>query len=71
MKCMKKEKSIWLVNGTSESGDYYGPKRYNHKPTQKDLKDFIKNETPEEVDCDGPGNFGSYVYLKVTELTKI
>ena len=63
-----KENSIWIVTGNSESGDDYGPKKYNHKPTKKDLREFIKTETPEELDCDGPGDFGSYVHLKINKL---
>lgn len=59
---------MWVVTGHSESGDDYGPKRYNHNPTQSDLRDFIKNETPEELDCGGPGNFNSYVHLKIDKL---
>jgi hypothetical protein len=63
-----KQEHVWVVSGHSESGDDYGPKRYDHKPAKKDLKDFIKKETPEEVDCDGPGDFGSYVYLTIHKL---
>lgn len=62
------EKPIWIVRGHSESGDDYGPKRYDHNPTQEELRDFIKNETPEELDCDGPGDFDSYVHLEVEQL---
>ena len=63
-----KQAPIWIVSGHSESGDDYGPKRYDHEPTKKDLEDFIKNETPEELNCDGPGDFGSCVYLEVNKL---
>ena len=65
---MKNKKPIWIVRGQSESGDYYGPKRYDHEPSVSDLRNFIKHETPEELDCDGPGDFGSYVYLEVEEI---
>lgn len=64
---MKKEKPIWIVTATSESGDDYGPKRYNHKPTEKDLRAFI-DATGEELDCGGPGDFDSYVHLKVDQV---
>lgn len=60
-----KDDKIWIVRGKSESGDSYGPKRYNYEPTEEDLRNFIKNETDEELDCDGPGDFDSYVYLEV------
>lgn len=66
MKKQDKQK-LWFITATSESGDDYGPKAYRSKPTQEEMRDFIKNETPEELDCDGPGDFGSYVYLEVTE----
>lgn len=65
---MKTEDPIWIVTGHSESGDDYGPKRYDHEPTQEDLRNFIKNETGEELDCDGPGDFDSYVHLKVDKV---
>jgi len=64
---MKKEKPIWIVTAHSESGDDYGPKRYNHKPTEEDLREFIK-ATGEELDCDGPGDFDSYVHLEVNKV---
>ena len=59
---------IWIITAHSESGDDYGPKRYDREPTKEDLRNFILKETPEEIDCDGPGDFGSYVYLKVNKL---
>lgn len=66
-------KPVWIINATSESGDDYGPKVYDHEPTEQDKKDFIKNETPEDLgeillargEDEGPGDFGSYVYLEV------
>lgn len=63
-----KNKKIWIIQAHSESGDDYGPKKYDHKPTEEDKRNFILNETPEEIDCDGPGDFDSYVYLEVLEL---
>jgi hypothetical protein len=63
-----KESPIWIIKGDSESGDHYKSKRYNHKPTKQDKKDYILNETPEEINIDGPGDFGSYVYLKIEKL---
>ena len=64
----KKQEPIWIVTGHSESGDDYGPKRYDHEPTEEDLRNFIKNDTMEELDCDGPGDFDSYVHLEVNKL---
>lgn len=58
-------RKMWIVQGKSESGDSYGPKSYDHYPDEFELRDFIKTKTPEELDCGGPGDFGSYVYIKV------
>ncbi len=60
-------KKIFIVTGHSESGDDYGPKRFNKKPTNPQLRQFIK-DTGEELDCNGPGDFGSYVYLDIKEV---
>ncbi len=63
-----KKKSIWIMRGDSESGDHYDSKRYDHEPTEQDKRDYIKNETPEELDCDGDGDCGSYVYLTIEHI---
>jgi hypothetical protein len=60
-------KKVWIVTGHSESGDDSGPERFDHKPTEEELKKFITN-TGEELDCDGPGDFDSYVHLEIHEL---
>ena len=64
----KKQKPIWIITANSESGDDYGPKRYDHEPTEDDKRNFILKETPEEIECDGPGDFNSYVYLTVNKI---
>lgn len=61
------KKPVWIITATSESGDDYGPKVYYHEPNEKDKRYFIKKETNEEIDIDGPGDFGSYVYLTITK----
>lgn len=65
---MKTKKEKWQVYGCSESGDRYDTVIYNRKPTTDDLRNYILNETPEEIDIGGPGEFGSYVYLNVKKL---
>jgi len=40
-------KKVWIVRGDSESGDHYEPKRYDHKPSDEELKKYIIEETPE------------------------
>lgn len=62
------KKNTYIVRGKSESGDYYKSKKFDHKPTEQELKNYIKNETPEELDCGGPGAFGSYVYLTIEKI---
>ncbi len=62
-----KKKTIYIVTAKSESGDHYGLKRYDKKPKEKDLRNFIKS-TGEELDCGGPGDFGSYVHIKVDKV---
>ena len=58
---------VWIVTASSESGDDYGPVRFDHQPTTTDLRNFI-SDTGEELDVDGPGDFGSYVRVKVDKL---
>lgn len=53
--------------GDSESGDHYDKVILDHKPTEEDKRNYIQTETPEELDCDGPGDCGSYVYIEVQE----
>lgn len=62
------KKPIWIITGKSESGDDYGPKRYDHNPTKEDKKNFILKETPEEINAGGEGDFGSYVSLEVNKI---
>jgi hypothetical protein len=59
---------IWIITAKSESGDHYGPKKYDHEPTENDMRNFILEETPEEIECDGPGDFDSYVHLEVNKV---
>lgn len=67
-KMKQNKKFVWVVMGHSESQDEYGPKVYEHKPTKEELKEFIVKDTDESINNDGPGNFGSYVYLKTKKV---
>lgn len=58
---MSKSKKVWIVTGKS------GPKRFDKEPASKELRRFIAG-TGEELDCGGPGDFGSWVYLTVEEV---
>jgi len=58
---MKKEQ--WVMWGDSESGDHYDKVILTHQPTEADYRKYISEETPEELDIDGPGECGSYVHM--------
>lgn len=62
---MKKQNTVWVVTGHSESGDDYGPMVYKNKPSDKTLKDLC--ESWDAGDWDGPGDYDSYVHLNVEE----
>ncbi len=64
----KVQKPIWIIRAKSESGDSYGMRKYDHEPTEADKRDYILTVTPEEINMDGPGDFGSYVYLTVEKI---
>lgn len=59
---------VWVVTGTSESGDHYGPFVFRRKPTQAKLKKICKLycDFGDGDDGDGPGDFGSYTYLTMS-----
>jgi hypothetical protein len=59
-------KTVWVVTGNSESGDEFGPITFRNKPTQKVLKQLAYDWDGTE-EQDGPGDYGSYVFLKVRE----
>ena len=58
---------IWVITGVSESADHYGPFLFSKKPTKELLKKmaYMCDGYEEE---EGPGDFGSYVYLKTNEV---
>lgn len=59
---------VWVVTGESESADDYGPFVLSKKPTKKVLRKICKERCDwPEGENDGPGSFGSYTYLTVTE----
>ena len=61
---------VWVVTGTSESSDNYGPFVLSKKPSQKTLRRLCKlcDWPDEEEGLDpGPGDFGSYTYLSISE----
>jgi hypothetical protein len=60
------KKTVWVVTGHSESGDDFGPLTFHNKPNPSRLKEIAYgwDGTDEE---DGPGDYGSYVYLTVTQ----
>ena len=57
----------YIVSARSELGDEYGPFFFQKRPTNNDLYEIIKG-TGEKLHIGGPGEFGSYVHLKVKEV---
>jgi hypothetical protein len=53
---------VWIVTATSESGDDYGPWAFSSKPDKARMKSLVE-DTGEELDVDGPGDFGSYLHF--------
>jgi hypothetical protein len=58
---------IWIVTGDSESSDHYGPLAFSKKPSKKQLKKIAHGWDGTEEE-DGPGYYGSYVYLTVKNI---
>lgn len=56
----------WVVTGVSESSDHYGPYILSKKPTSDQLK-RIALGCDSNDELDGPGDFGSYIYLKIAQ----
>jgi hypothetical protein len=56
---------VWVVTGSSESGDNYGPIIYSNKPSNKELRELCGEW--DAGDWEGPGDYGSYVRLKVKQ----
>lgn len=63
-KKVKVSKTQWVVTGRSESSDFYGPFIFKKKPTDAQLKKICELDAG---DWDGPGKFGSYIYLTLNE----
>jgi hypothetical protein len=68
---MPKVDVVWVLTGHSESGDDYGPRVFRKKPSQKKLSEIAHNwdghfgET--EGWEDGPGDYGSYVFMTISQ----
>lgn len=61
----KLHQKVWVITADSESGDDYGPYLFSKKPSKKDEEEIVKLLDYE--DGNGPGDYGSFVYLKVDE----
>lgn len=59
--------TVWVVTARSESSDHYGPVAFAAKPTDVQLKALCTDW--DAGDWDGPGDYGSYCYLSVDEVT--
>lgn len=60
---MKRKEKVWVVTAKSESGDDYGPWVFSEKPTEARLKRLVRTQGEDGEDCDGPGDFGSYLHV--------
>jgi len=60
---------VWVVTAESESGDDYGPVVYTEEPAPQVLKHLAQSWDYD--DGDGPGDYGSYVYLVTTAVRVI
>lgn len=64
---MKKSPStsqgLWVVNAVSESTDHYGPFVFDHKPSDKEIIALFRKEAPGEWPEDGPGDYGSWLFI--------
>lgn len=56
---------VWIVLGDSESGDHWVI-AFGHKPTEEELKELAWEWDGDEFE-EGPGDYGSWVYLQVEE----
>ena len=59
--------TMWVLTGESESSDDYGPLVFSEKPSQEELKRIAFSWDGDEDD-EGPGDFGSFVYLTLDEI---
>lgn len=72
----------WILTGTSESGDDYGPDAFHTKPSELDIREWCHHrdgyfnlgydsyEDMVAANEGGPGDFGSYVYYTLTEVSE-
>jgi hypothetical protein len=61
-KQQRRKMKVWVVTGTTESGDTLIPEVFTKEPTDESLKEICDNWDPGPR---GPGNFESYVYLEI------
>ena len=61
--------NTYVVTCKSESGDSYGPYLFATEPTDEKLEAFFREECPCEFEeGDGPGDWGSYLYVHVNKV---
>jgi hypothetical protein len=58
---------VWVVTGESESGDDYGPYAYQEEPSGDALKKLARSLDYVD-DQEGPGDYGSFVYLSIQKV---
>ena len=60
---------VWIITGGYQSSDQYGPLIFSKKPSEDLLERIAFCWDGDEEERDGPGDFGSYVYLNVYKIT--
>jgi hypothetical protein len=58
---------VWVIGGTSESGDHFTPLVFKRKPNKKKLSEIAHSWDGDE-NFEGCGDYGSYVYLKIDKV---
>lgn len=61
---MSKEQ-VWIITGTSESGNDYGPVASNRDPSETDLKRLVFRWDGDINNPTGPGAYGSNVHVSI------
>ena len=73
----QKDSAMTIFTVSSESGDDYGPFLFDRKPTDAELEYWLREFCPgewddaEDEDNRGPGIFGSYLHVDMSEQTVV
>ncbi|MGY5795172.1 hypothetical protein ACXHXM_34015 len=60
---------VWVMTGSTESGDDYGPYVFADKPSEAQMQELLKRDMPFEFeDADGPWGYCNTPRLFETEV---